>query len=224
MNNCKDKFIFISDFDGTLTNKDFYQIIIDNYLGDTGADLYKAWKRNEYKDIDFLDKIFTSINRSEALILEDILNIPFDPFAKDFIGKIKSMGGDFAVLSAGTSYYIHKLFNNLGILDVDVYSNEGYYKDNGIHFKLDKESPFYSEVYGIDKEKVVKSLKEKYEIIYFAGDSAPDMKAAKLADITFAKGVLQELLSKENHPFIPVNNFKEIEEYLIKKGVLNNEN
>ena len=39
------KFAFISDFDGTLTNKDFYKMIIDEYLGEEGKELYKAWRR-----------------------------------------------------------------------------------------------------------------------------------------------------------------------------------
>ena len=59
------KFAFISDFDGTLTHKDFYQMIIDEYLGEEGKELYKAWRRNEYKDKDFLHKIY---DRLEDLI------------------------------------------------------------------------------------------------------------------------------------------------------------
>lgn len=221
-NNKMKKFVFVSDFDGTLTEKDFYQIIIDEYFKEEGAKLYKAWKNNEYKDIDFLGLIYKAINRDEEEILEDILSIPLDIYAKEFIEKVKSSGGDFVVLSAGTSYYIDRIFENKGITGVEVISNEGYYENKGIYLKIDTESPYHSEVYGVDKEKVVKGFKYEYEKVYFAGDSAPDLKAALLADVTFAKGVLQDLLRDENHPFIPVENFRQIEEYLINEGILIN--
>ena len=81
------KFAFISDFDGTLTNKDFYQMIIDEYLGEEGKELYKAWRRNEYKDKDFLHKIYSSINRDENEILEDILKIEWDKNADKIIKR-----------------------------------------------------------------------------------------------------------------------------------------
>ena len=43
------KFVFVSDFDGTLTEKDFYQMIIEDRLGEMGKALFDAWKRKEYK-------------------------------------------------------------------------------------------------------------------------------------------------------------------------------
>ena len=43
------KFAFISDFDGTLTHKDFYQMIIDEYLGEEGKDYTKHGVRVNIK-------------------------------------------------------------------------------------------------------------------------------------------------------------------------------
>jgi Haloacid Dehalogenase superfamily, subfamily IB, phosphoserine phosphatase-like/2,3-diketo-5-methylthio-1-phosphopentane phosphatase len=216
----KKKFIFLSDFDGTLSGKDFYQIIIDEYYKEKGSELYKAWKRDEYKDIDFLGIIYKAINRNEEEILQDIHNIPFDEYAKSFIERIKQNGGDFAVLSAGTNYYIHRLFEKLNIKDIKIFSNEGFFKENGIHLRLDTESPFYSERYGIDKGKVLESLRKEYKAVYYAGDSAPDVIPAMNADIAFAKGVLQQLLKEKNHSFVPVENFKQIESYLIENSII----
>lgn len=213
MTKVKKPFVFVSDFDGTLTDKDFYLLIMDDYLGDKGKELYDAWKRKEYKDIDFLGLIFKSINRNEDEIMEDILRIPFDKYAADFIQNVKDAGGDFVILSAGTSYYIHRVLQAKGICDVTVYSNEGYYNEKGIHLKKDSSSPYYSEMYGIDKALVVSDLKEKYEKLYYAGDSAPDVKAAMLSNVAFAKGRLQAMLHSEGHPFIPIKSFKDITDY-----------
>lgn len=214
------KFAFISDFDGTLTNKDFYKMIIDEYLGEEGKELYKAWRRNEYKDKDFLHKIYSSINRDEDEILEDILKIEWDKNADKVIQKVKEAGGDFIILSAGTSYYIDRLLKEKGLSDIKVYSNPGEYKNRGIHLNIDENNPYYSEVYGIDKGKIVADLKHKYSYVYYAGDSAPDIPPCKLADICFAKGTLQGMLQEEGVNFIPMSDYRDIEKSLIEKGAI----
>lgn len=83
------------------------------------------------------------------------MNISFDSFAKHFIEQVKSAGGDFIVISAGTSYYIKKVFENNNIDGVDIYSNKGIFKDNEVHFDLDKDSKFYFDKYSMDKLIVV---------------------------------------------------------------------
>lgn len=214
------QFAFISDFDGTLTHKDFYQMIIDDYLGEEGEALYKAWRRKEYKDRDFLHKIYSSMNRNEDEILEDIIRIEWDQEADRVIEAVKNAGGDFVILSAGTSYYIERLLKQKGISDIKVYSNPGEYKEKGIHLVIDENSPYFSDIYGIDKAKVVAELKKQYPYVYYAGDSAPDIPPCKLADICFAKSKLQEMLRAEGIDFIPMKNYKDIEAALKAKGVL----
>jgi len=209
-------FAFISDFDGTLTKKDFYKILSEAYLKEEYLPLFKAWKNGEMKDREYLSYVFNNIKRSEKEILEDILNIPFDTFAKDFINQVKAAGGDFIVISAGTSYYIDRIFEKHNIKGVDVYSNKAIFKDNGIYFDLDENSEFYSDRYGIDKLIVVEKLKDKYKKIFYAGDSEPDVKPALACDMVFAKGELIDLLKKEKKEFIEFENFSEVWDKLKK--------
>lgn len=209
-------FAFISDFDGTLTGKDFYKILSETYLKEDFLPLFKAWKNGEMKDREYLSYVFNNIKRSEKEINEDILKIPFDPFAKAFIEMVKAAGGDFIVISAGTSYYIDKIFEKHNIEGVDVYSNKGIFKDNGIYFDLDKNSEFYSDRYGIDKLIVVEKLKSNYKKIFYAGDSGPDLKPALVCDRVFAKGELVDLLKEEKKEFIEFENFSEVWDKLKK--------
>lgn len=205
-----EKFVFVSDFDGTLTEKDFYKIIMEEYLKEDFQKLYSDWRNKKIKDVDYLGYVFNHIDRDEKGIFEAIMKISLDPFAKKFIENIKAYGGDFAVVSAGTSYYIDRLFTSKGIKDVEVYSNKGVFKNNGIYFELDKTGEFYSDIYGIDKKKVVEKLKEKYDFVFYAGDSDPDVDAALISDVVFAKGKLVELLQEKNKECFEFDNFKEI--------------
>lgn len=214
------KFAFVSDFDGTLTDRDFYYIVMDNYLKDWAWDYYHEWKKDNKINVKFLNKIFGAIDRSEEEILEDIVKIPLDPYAIKFIKNIENYGGDFYILSAGTSYYIKRLLKHFNINNVTVISMEGVYKDRGIEIIPDPESEFFSELWGINKEKVVNSLKQKYTKVYFAGDSEPDMGAAISADFAFARNTLQDLLREKNICFLPFNRFDEVEKFMKQKGWL----
>ncbi|MGE5472657.1 MAG: MtnX-like HAD-IB family phosphatase [Ignavibacteriales bacterium] len=214
------EFIFFSDFDNTITNKDFYNIVIEKHLQDKGVQLYNDWKAKKMKDVDFLNIVFSSMNSSEEEVIQDILTIPFDMNAPSLIEKIRQAGGDFIIISAGADYYIKKIFEHYSIEGVKVISNPSEYRDGGIHIMPDYTSPYYSDIYGVDKELVVKDFKDKAKKIFYTGDSGPDLKAAEQADVIFAKGQLQNLLANEGYSFVPIGSFKEIEEYFISQGVL----
>ena len=213
------KWAFVSDFDGTISKKDFYHLVLEKYFAD-GEALFKKWKAGDMKDIDFLRTVFSSIHQEETQIIEDIHSLEIDDHVPSFIRKVQAHGGDFHILSAGTDYYIHHILKQHGIKDVKVYSNEGYYKEKNVHMNIDFEHPHYSERYGIDKSKVITDLKEEYRTIYFAGDSEPDSHPAKVADVTFALKALQNILKESRTPFIEVENFHDIDRYLTAEGVL----
>ncbi|WRP04747.1 MtnX-like HAD-IB family phosphatase [Rossellomorea aquimaris] len=213
------KWAFVSDFDGTISKKDFYHLVLEKYY-EEGQSLYKQWKSGEIKDIEFLRQVFMSIHQEESQIIEDIHSLEIDEHVPLFIRKVQAQGGDFYILSAGTDYYIHHILGQYGITGVEVYSNEGYYKEKNVHMNIDPEHPHHSERYGIDKSKVLTELKKEYETIYFAGDSEPDSHPAKVADITFAMKALQDILKENNTPHIEVNDFIDIEQHLIRLGLL----
>ena len=212
------KFAFVSDFDGTLTDRDFYHIVIDKYLKDWGRGFYEDWKKDKKINVEFLNKIFGSMGKTEDEIKEEILKLPFDKHAKAFMEKVDNYGGHFYILSAGTSYYIEILLNHLNIKNVTVISMKGIYKDRGINIIPDKNSRYNSEVFGLDKKKVIEDLKQEYGFVFFAGDSEPDLRAAKAANTAFARGDLVELLQKENIEFRPFDNYSQIDAYLNEKG------
>ncbi|WP_216830564.1 MtnX-like HAD-IB family phosphatase [Alkalihalobacterium elongatum] len=213
------KWAFVSDFDGTISHQDFYWLVIEKYYPE-GHDLFTKWKAQEILDIDFLRKVFSSIHQSEENIIEDILSISIDEYVPTFVKKVQQHGGDFFVLSAGTDYYIYHILKKHGINNVKIFSNEGVFQEKNIHLNIDEAHRHFSKRYGIDKSKVINELKQEYTEVYFIGDSEPDSHPAPFADLTFAKNGLQDLLREKNIPFIPVETFKEVEAYLITKGVL----
>ncbi|HEX2953625.1 MAG TPA: MtnX-like HAD-IB family phosphatase [Bacillota bacterium] len=214
------EWIFISDFDGTLTHKDFYWMVIDKYIPEKGRELFKRWKQGEFTDAVFLGMVFAAMDRSEEEIDRDIAEIPVDDHMEELVRGVQSSGGDFLILSAGTGYYIDKILKARHMEDVRFISNPGFYENRGIQMRPDASTSYYSERYGVDKEKVVLACKEQYRRVYYAGDSGPDLRAAMHADLAFAKNQLQELLARENHPYLPFSQMSEVIGYLRERGVL----
>lgn len=215
--------IFVSDFDGTLTQRDFYHLVIDNCLGEKGKQIYCKWKNNELKDIEFLDTIFRAMDNDEQEIGRLVDQIVFDSKAISLIKRIQAAGGDFLVLSAGVTYYIERVLKAHMLGDIQIIANEGKYEERGIRILPDVEGPFYSELYGIDKSLVVQLLRSQYKTIWYAGDGLPDYKASLAADFVFAKGDLAELLKKSSREFLLVKDFGDIADYLTNNGILTSE-
>lgn len=208
------KIAFVSDFDNTISKKDFYHIMMDHYLGEEGHKFYEEWKRSKKINVEFLNKIFGSVKLTEDEFKKEVLAIPIDQTVLGLIKKVKASGNDFYIVSAGTSYYIDILLEELGIKGVSVISMEGIYENGVLQIHPDKNSPYYSELFGLDKSKFIESIREKYSEIYYAGDSEPDFTAAKLADVRFAKGELAEMLDREGVEFVRFGEFRDIEKYL----------
>ncbi|WP_113929098.1 MtnX-like HAD-IB family phosphatase [Bacillus sp. P14.5] len=211
------KWAFVSDFDGTISEQDFYDLVIEKYF-EEGRALYTQWKNGEMKDIEFLGEVFKNINEKEENLIKEIQNIPIDEFAMGFIKKVQQHGGDFFILSAGTDYYIQHLLAHYGIENVKIYSNEGYFENEGVHLNLDESHPHYHERYGIDKSIVIQDLQKEYETVHFIGDSEPDTHPAMHADLVFAKKALQDMLREKAIPFVAVKTFQEVDSYLDKEG------
>ncbi|WP_252187759.1 MtnX-like HAD-IB family phosphatase [Anaeromonas frigoriresistens] len=213
------KFVFISDFDGTITKKDFYWHIIDKYMKEEGNNKYLEWKAGKLKDIDFLGHVFKNIDREENEIKKDILELEIDTYLHQFINFIQRRDGEFVILSAGASYYIETILEYFKLDDITIYSNKAIYKEKGLHYDVDPNHKYYSERYGIDKKKVVEDLKTKYKRVYYAGDSMPDYEPSLICDLRFATGKLIDIFKERDIEFHEFESFKDIEDILREKEV-----
>lgn len=210
------EFIFISDFDGTITEKDFYWILLDDYIGQSGIDYYSEWKKTKKIGTEFLNTVFgwhplTEDQRDEALG-----KVAIDPKLEAVVEFVESHQGEFHILSAGFSYYIEDALKRRNLSHLHVLTNEGTFRDGCFVMEPDKKSPYYSDVYGINKETVALHYKAAGKKLYFVGDSEPDFWAAQHADVIFAKNELAKLLEDKNIAYHSYKNFGDIYEIMEK--------
>jgi len=212
------EFIFISDFDGTISTKDFYWILLDDYIGDKGIAYYHEWKKTKKIGTEFLNTVFSWHSFTEEERLEALSKVEIDKDLVSLVDFVEGKGGEFHILSAGFRYYIDDALKKSHLEHLHVITNEGTFKNHMFVMEPDKQSPFYSETYGIDKEKAALFYKNKCKKLYYAGDSEPDFWAAQHADVVFAKDELAMLLEKEGIDYYQYRNFQDILDQL-KVGV-----
>lgn len=211
-------FAFLSDFDGTFSERDFYHLMIDRHFPEWGHAFYTEWKKTKKIDVEFLNTVFGRLNLTEEQLLDEIRAIPLTAGAVDFIREVQDRGGDFYIVSAGTSWYIERLMQVLGIPNVTVISMPAIHENGALRIVPDVKDPFFSDVFGLDKRKVLESMRARYRTVLFAGDSEPDFQAAKAADVAFARGELQHLLERDGISYVPAPDYHAITRYLNEKG------
>lgn len=206
--------IFIADFDGTLTEKDFYWIIIDDYIGEAGKAYYTEWKKDQKIGVEFLNKIFTWYDFTKEEHDDAIRKVAIDHSLKNLEGWTSVHGCDFMILSAGFRHYIDAVLELEGLSHIPVITNEGVFEKGHFIIQPDEGAWYYHPVYGVNKEKVIQHYKKDYNKVYFAGDSEPDYLAAIAADVRFAKGELKRLLEESGHFFYSFETFEDIKKIL----------
>lgn len=211
------KKLFVSDFDGTATALDFYKIVL-NKIGEQGWQYVEDYRKTGKVDYHFLNKIFGWHILTDEEYQDLIDTIELDVHLRTLLDYLNSKDIAFKFVSAGFDKYIKDVLKKHGYGDVEVITNPGYFEEGIMRMAPTVSSPFYSEVFGIDKGKVLRHYKNDYEKIYFAGDTEPDLAAALEADVIFAKGELISLLEHNNKAYIAFNTYEEVVEHL-KRGI-----
>ena len=215
----KNKIVLISDFDGTISKKDFFYMVIDTLLKDK-KDALAPW--NDYlngkiKHIDALTGIFSQIHLTQAELDKFISTIEVDSYFYDTAKYCKDKNIPFYICSAGTNYYIKKrIVDSLQKYNITLISNDATYsQQDGMKLVApEQNSPYYNSNTGISKQAIVQKLKDEGFFTVYAGDGKPDFKSAQIADVVFAKDMLLELCKDKNIETKPFNDFKDILNYI----------
>jgi 2,3-diketo-5-methylthio-1-phosphopentane phosphatase len=190
--------ILITDFDGTVTRRDFYALVVPDFLEPGLPDYWAEYSEGRISHFEAMRSIFSHIRASEATIHDLIARMRPDPDLKTCIERLRAAGWEVEIVSAGCRWYIDRVLDRLGV-DVTVHASPGRFDPaHGLIMELDPESPYSSRETGIDKAAVVRDALSRYGDVAFAGDGRPDFDAAMMVapDRRFATGWLAHQLKK----------------------------
>ena len=190
------KIAFVSDFDGTITDDDFFEYTTKTYFDEDALKPWKAYVAGKKNHFDALKEMFAKIRVEEKDLKGLIETINIDKNFEKVIKLCASKDIDLYICSAGNDYYIMQAIGNIiKKYNIKLVTNHGEYsKEDGLVMTApEKTDPFYDEKIGISKSKLVQSLKDEGAFVVFAGDGPPDIAPARIADVVFAK---KKLLKK----------------------------
>jgi 2,3-diketo-5-methylthio-1-phosphopentane phosphatase len=209
--------ILITDFDGTLTEKDFYKLALERF---TPTETRAAWQRylsGELTLFEGLQGVFSAIQTPQQEVAAALGELGFDPKAKHAIERLRAAGWEVVITSAGCEWYIQRVLAAAGI-EATLHANPGGFAESGgLEMRMPTGSPYHSPTAGVSKAAIVREALENYAIVAFAGDSGPDLEAARLVQdgLRFARSDLARHLEREGRSYHPYGRWSEIAEILL---------
>ncbi|MEI8011683.1 MAG: HAD-IB family phosphatase [Candidatus Omnitrophota bacterium] len=203
--------ILVSDFDGTITRFDFYDLVCREFPGVAGG-FWQEYEAGKITHFEALRLIFAGIRAPEEQMAGIINRMEIDPALRTSIASLNSSGWQVVVASAGCGWYIQKLLAAQGV-SLEVHTNPGAFSpDKGLEMRLPEVSPFFSPDIGVDKAAVVREALKSASRVAFAGDGRPDLAPALMVppQRRFARNWLANKLSSMGEKFHPFERWSDI--------------
>lgn len=216
------KIIVISDFDGTITQKDTLVEILDKFASPKWREIARLVNEGGMgtrialkKEMDLCKA--TKKEFTEFLVKHTKIDRGFKRFLK-FCQKNKIK---FLVVSGGFGLNIETIFKKFKIKKVPYYANKIVFgKNAGRPAKL--EFPYKDKICsecGHCKAPYIRSFKNKGYFTVYIGDSVTDRCPAKVADLVFAKHNLAKYCGEKGIEYVPYKSFGDIKNYLLNHRI-----
>jgi len=197
--------ILVTDFDGTLARREFYELIRDNNLLPAGeTDYWTEYTSGRMTHFDALSTFFADAQGGEAALAPLVEKIDLEPMLSSKLAALDAAGWDVVVASAGCAWYIERALARAGV-ELPVYANPGSFIDGKLIMQRPEGHPFTCHETGIDKQAIVQSYLKEGRQVAFAGDGLSDLKAALCvpAESRYARRDLATALDKQGEPYQP---------------------
>ncbi|MGE3819364.1 MAG: HAD-IB family phosphatase [Isosphaeraceae bacterium] len=219
-----DQPILVTDFDGTLTRRDFYRLVMERLIPPGTPDYWSAYRAGALTHFDALRLTFEAARGGESALVEVTQAMELVPTLAADLAMLREAGWGVVVVSAGCAWYIERLLGEAGV-SLDVFANPGRIEGGRVIMRRPDDSPYFSEETGVDKSAVVRAALRGGRAVAFAGDGPPDLAPALLVpgSLRFARAGadLAEALSERGESFQPFESWSEVARSLAGRGVSN---
>jgi 2-hydroxy-3-keto-5-methylthiopentenyl-1-phosphate phosphatase len=213
--------LLITDFDGTLTERDFYQLAVERLVPADLPDHWADYRAGKTTHFDALAAIFASIRATdEQALLAVAHDMGLQPDLATQVGRLRAADWDVAVVSAGCGWYIDRLLAGAGV-ELVVHANPGgFVLGGGLRMRRPDDPRFRSHELGVDKAAVVRDALRKVPTVAFAGDGYPDLEAARLVAPArrYARGDLAAAAAEEGLTYRSFDRWSDVVDGLLADG------
>src|SRR5262245_38551179 len=116
--------IFVSDYDGTITNNDIYALLAERHVPADTPDYFAQYLERRITHFEAMAAYF-ALRPTEDQQIEELLDASeADPDLGASATLLQRAGWELLVVSAGSSWYIERVFRRAGVT-ATIYSNPG---------------------------------------------------------------------------------------------------
>lgn len=172
--------ILVTDFDGTFTRRDFFDLILERHGSAAGRAAWQRFLDGEATHSEGIGGVFASLRTDEAGAGSLVDALDPAPGTAEAVRRLQAAGWEIVIASAGCRWYIDRLLARLG-LEVTIHASPGTFApDTGLVMTPDPGAPFHSPATGVDKTAVVRDALRRDAAVAYAGDSNTDRAASLL--------------------------------------------
>lgn len=208
--------VLVTDFDGTLTQRDFYGLVRDRLLPANTPDFWDAYRRGDLTHFEALHAYFAAARPGEEALVALIDDMGLEPRLAEGVALLEQAGWTVVVVSNGCRWYIDRALARAGV-SLEVHANPGRVIEGRLEMLRPEGTRFPSPQTGVSKEAVVRSFLDAGRTTGFAGDGPPDLEPALLvaAKRRFARGHLAAALTERGETYRPYERWLDVAQALV---------
>ena len=210
--------ILVTDFDGTFTRRDFFDLILERHDPAAGHEAWRRFLAGDLNHVEGIGGVFASLRTNEAGAEALVDALDPAPGTAEAVRRLQDAGWEIVIASAGCAWYIERLVARLGLDGITIHACAGRFSPaTGLVMQPDPAMPFYEPETAVDKPAVVRDALMRADDVAYAGDSNTDEAAAMLLppERRFITGWLGRRFAAENIPHTPVSAWPEIADHLL---------
>ncbi len=203
------KFLFVIDFDGTVTPFDTVDALLQRFADPEWKRVEEQWASGDIGSRECMAAQIALV-RGDQVALERFLNdVEVDPAFVDFVNEVRGFAA-MAIVSDGLDYPIIHVLDRLGI-EIPVYANKLSFLPGGLELSFPYADPLCVVGSGVCKCAAVRSVDAGRGLwTVLIGDGRSDFCFARKADYVFAKGELRRFCEAENIKHSPFETFSDV--------------
>jgi 2,3-diketo-5-methylthio-1-phosphopentane phosphatase len=208
--------VIFSDFDGTITQVDVTDAILNEFADPAWQDIEEEWVTGRIGSRECLRRQMALVRASAGEINALIATIPIDPYFARFYQFIREAGIPFYVVSDGFDYVIRQVLRRCGVdgellNGCHLFSSSLRVEDRSLavdflHWPLPCDHGCAT-----CKPEVMRRLSGGHRPVIFIGDGLSDRFAAQEAEVVFARDKLLTYCRDQSIPCQPFSTFEDIE-------------
>lgn len=210
MDDAGSRWIILCDFDGTISQCDVSDALIERFGGPGCDELEAAWVRGDIGSRVCMSGQIASLKASKAELDAVLDAIEIDPYFIGFVRAAAELGIEVQVISDGLDYAIHRILARFGLDHLPVSANRLLQRgDQSWCLDFPHAHEACRQASGNCKCRKALTLQAEGRRILFVGDGTSDFCVSTRVEQVLAKDRLIDHCREQAVAFHPISGFRE---------------